>query len=179
MIVIMILLFIGALTIGIISALASRVFRHDNKNTDTSPPAAPPRTTVVPPQRYEKNLRLLSHAEQEFHRALLLAVPEAPIFPKVRVADVISAKQRFSGDFLRISQKHFDWVLCDPRTFEPLVAIELDDSSHRYVAQQVKNDAVKNTVCREANLALVRFPWSSHYDPDGLRNRLAAVVNSL
>jgi hypothetical protein len=84
-----------------------------------APPDAPAPKPVARP-RYVTRKSVLTKAEIAFHKVLLEAVPEAPVFPKVRVADVMDAAERFSGDFLRISQKHFDWVLCHPVSFEPL-----------------------------------------------------------
>jgi len=130
------------------------------------------------PKRYKSRKSVLTDAEIHFHRILLSAGPEAAIFPKVRVADVMDAEKRYSGDFLRISQKHFDWVLCHPRTFEPLVVIELDDSSHG-LGRQKKNDRVKDDAAAEAGIALLRFPWSRSYDEDEVRDRIAAVVNRI
>ena len=140
-------------------------------------PQAPPPTPSQP--RYVTRKSLLSKAEVAFHKVLLEAVPEAPIFPKVRVADVMDAAERWSGDFLRISQKHFDWVLCHPISFEPLIAIELDDSSHQWSEKQRKNDQVKDDAAREAGIALLRFPWQREYDVAAVRERIAVVLDKV
>ena len=129
--------------------------------------------------RYVTRKSLLSKAEAAFHKVLLEAVPEAPIFPKVRVADVMDAAERYSGDFLRISQKHFDWVLCHPVSFEPLIAIELDDSSHQWSHKQQKNDQVKDDAAREAGIHLLRFPWQRSYDQAQIRERIADVLDKI
>lgn len=129
-------------------------------------------------KRYKKRSSVMSPAEKEFFAALELAVPEAPIFPKVRVADVIEANERWSGDFLRISQKHFDWVLCHPTSFEPLMAIELDDQSHR-ARKNAANDATKDNVASDAGLPLMRFQWADKYDAAAIRERITTVINSL
>lgn len=137
---------------------------------------APP---PLPQPRYATRKSLLSQAEIAFHQVLLEAVPEAPVFPKVRVADVMDAAERFSGDFLRISQKHFDWVLCHPVSFEPLIAIELDDSSHQWSDKQRKNDQVKDDAAREAGIALLRFPWQRQYDATQIRDRIGEVLDRI
>lgn len=129
-------------------------------------------------RRYRKRSSVMSPAEQIFFAALETAIPEAPIFPKVRVADVIEASERWSGDFLRISQKHFDWVLCHPTSFEPLLAIELDDSSHR-ARKNAANDATKDDVAGDAGLPLMRFQWQNEYDVAAIRERITTVINAL
>lgn len=67
----------------------------------------------------------------------------------------------------------------DPRDFKPLVAIELDDASHRWSAKQKKSDGVKNDVAAEAGLVMLRFPWQHSYDADVIREKVAAAVNAL
>lgn len=131
-----------------------------------------------PKRRYVSRKSVLTPGEIEFHRVLMRAAPEAVIFPKVRVADIMSAAERYSGDFLRISQKHFDWIVCHPVSFEPLIAIELDDSSHQGYKQQ-KNDQVKNEAAAEAGIALLRFRWSRFYNEDEVRNKIAEVINRI
>ena len=136
-------------------------------------------TSVVRGRRFSKSSSLFSPAECKFHKALCAAVPDLAIFAKVRVADVVHAKERYSGDFLRISQKHFDWLICHPESFEPLIAIELDDSSHRTNQRQVANDTTKNSVALDADLSLLRFAWQQEYDAEKLRETIVNEVNAI
>ncbi len=140
-------------------------------SVETKSPAAPP--------RYVSRKSILTKAEIAFHKVLLEEVPEAPLFPKVRVADVMDAAERYSGDFLRISQKHFDWVLCHPVSFEPLIAIELDDSSHQWSQRQKKNDQVKDEAAGEAGIKLLRFTWQPSYEVNQVRERIGAVLDDI
>ena len=149
------------------------------RKADDGPASPVPASVATSKPRYVTRKSLLSKAEVAFHKVLLEAVPEAPIFPKVRVADVMDAAERWSGDFLRISQKHFDWVLCHPISFEPLIAIELDDSSHQWSEKQRKNDQVKDDAAREAGIVLLRFPWQREYDIAAVRERIAVVLDKI
>lgn len=181
-----VMLVVGGLLL--VSGIAWIVYRYQKRQTqaevdslqkpgdssDTPLPLPAPRKP-----RYVTRKSLLSKAEAAFHKVLLEAVPEAPIFPKVRVADVMDAAERYSGDFLRISQKHFDWVLCNPVSFEPLIAIELDDSSHQWSHKQRKNDQVKDDAASEAGIVLLRFPWQREYDVEGVRARIAHVLDKI
>ncbi len=175
----------GLLFVG---GLAWIIYRYQKRQTQTEVdslqkpsdvPVTPPPLPAPKKPRYVTRKSLLSKAEIAFHQVLLEAVPEAPIFPKVRVADVMEAAERYSGDFLRISQKHFDWVLCNPASFEPLIAIELDDSSHQWSHKQRKNDQVKDDAAREADIALLRFPWQREYDVAQIRERIAVVLDQI
>ena len=172
--------------------IASLIYRHNQRQTQAetdflaklsggAPGGIPSRFPQPVPTRarYATRKSLLSQAEIAFHKVLHEAVPEAPIFPKVRVADVMDAAERFSGDFLRISQKHFDWVLCHPVSFEPLIAIELDDSSHQWSDRQRKNDHVKDDAAREAGIALLRFPWQRAYDVAKIRARIGDILDRI
>jgi len=134
--------------------------------------------TVKSEKRFYVQKSILTEAEKKFHRTLVTAVPEALICPKMRVADVINASAKYGGDFNSISQKHFDWVLCHPVSFEPLIAIELDDSSHSWQSTQHR-DAVKNEVAQEAGIPLMRFNWKPTYDTEDVRNKIAVILDQI
>ncbi len=121
---------------------------------------------------YDARRRLLTPAEFAFFDVLKEAVPDFDIFPKVRVADVISARQRFSGAFLSISQKHFDWVLCDKATSRPLAFIELDDSSHFSSPDRIKSDRVKNGAARQVDVPLIRFRCAQNYEVSSIKQTI-------
>ena len=55
------------------------------------------------------------------------------IFPKVRLADLISVDPKISLDmqaFYKIAYKHVDYVICKYDTLEVICAVELDDFYH-------------------------------------------------
>lgn len=142
-------------------------------------PAAAPPLPITKEPRYICKESIMSRAEIEFYRVLIKAIPETPIFTKVRVADVIDSKKKFSGDFLKISQKHFDWIVCHPETFQPLIAIELDDSSHDWSTKQRRNDLVKDEVTEEAGLHLIRFKWQKYYSEAHIRNVISNALDEI
>lgn len=132
------------------------------------------------PKRYRVKKSILTAAELKFHNLLTRTVPEAPILPKMRMADVIDTEPgTHITDFRRISQKHFDWVICHPITLEPLLAIELDDSSHSWSRSQIKNDTIKNNVTQEAGLNLLRINWQRDYDETKVRDQIAEIINRI
>jgi len=90
----------------------------------------------------------------------------------VRVADVIKPKKTLDKAqkrtrFLKTSQKHFDFVLCDPESLEPLCVIELNDKSHQRKDRQ-KRDQFLSAACKSAHLALYFVPVARHYDKDNI-----------
>jgi hypothetical protein len=55
------------------------------------------------------------------------------VFAKVRLADLLYLPKGTQGRqaaFNRIQSKHVDFLLCSKDAVRPLLAIELDDSSH-------------------------------------------------
>ncbi len=106
-----------------------------------------------------------------FLSVLESVVPEGVrVLCKVRVADAI---ETFGAEFRTISQKHFDFLICDDESLMPLLAVELDDKSHLTVTQQ-RSDAVKNDVCARAGLAMLRVPAQAAYDAQHLA-RLVSI----
>lgn len=126
-------------------------------------PAAPP----AAPAEYTYALRddFLSPAEASFFHVLRAAVAtDHLIFPKVRLADLVFPPRQEGqfGAWQRINRKHVDFVLCAPRTLLPLVALELDDRSHRR-PDRLERDAFVDRVFADAGLPLVHVPARRSY----------------
>ena len=129
------------------------------------PPTVPPAPVAYPPAvpaEYTYALRddFLSRAEASFFHVLRAAVAtEYLIFPKVRLADLVFPPRQEGqfGAWQRINRKHVDFVLCAPRTLRPLVALELDDRSHRR-PDRLERDAFVDRVFADAGLPLVHVP---------------------
>ncbi len=110
----------------------------------------------------------LSPAELNFYRVLKTAASEwATICLKVSLDDLFYAK---SGDHRanvnyrnRIARKHVDFLLCDPQSMFPLLAIELDDSSHRRDSRQTRDRFVEG-VFAATGLPLLRVPVQAAYN---------------
>ena len=122
---------------------------------------------------YEKKKTLFSPAERSFLGVLDQAAgTELRVLAKVRLADVISSKKGAGkGAFNRISSKHVDFMLCDPKSAAPLCGIELDDSSHERASRR-ERDAFVDGAFRAAGLPLLRFPAKQTYALRELREAL-------
>lgn len=107
---------------------------------------------------------LLTKGEHAFNEKLHVAVGKRyHIAPKVRLADVLFVPGNLWPRFGRpISQKHLDFVLCNPETMEILFAIELDDSSHDS-DEALKRDDFKDQALRVAGIWLLRFRATYDY----------------
>ena len=129
------------------------------------------------PSLYELRPALLSDGELAFYRALLAAVSDRYLIaPKVRVADVLKVartapRKSYASAFNRIAMKHFDFVLCDPRTLAFIAAIELDDKSH-HRGERVVRDEFLSDAAAAAKLTLHRFGAKAAYTVPEIREAL-------
>ena len=66
------------------------------------------------------------------------------LLSKIRIADFVQPyKQRnFYQWFNRISAKHVDFLICQPKSYKPLLAIELDDYTHNYKNRRDRDEFV-------------------------------------
>jgi len=130
---------------------------------------------------YQAAESLASKGELAFYAVLQAAIEDkALICPKVRMLDVISAHQTENWQSYnnRLMQKHIDFVLCEPRTLRPLVAIELDDRTHQRKDRQERDEFI-NQVYQAAKLPVLHIKAEAHYEPVTLRQQLAAHVAGL
>jgi len=84
--------------------------------------------------KYQKRPSLLTHNELKFYKALLpvSAAKKLVVCPKVRLEDIIEAPKGpdYNAARGRIKSRHIDFMLCDPNTLQPILALELDDNTH-------------------------------------------------
>jgi hypothetical protein len=115
---------------------------------------------------YCKRDYLLTRAERAFFEVLVRAVPSSlHVFAKVRLADLVWIPRRDPhrrGHLNRVLQKHIDFVLCERGKVAPVLAIELDDSSHQWPGR-IELDEFVSEALRAAGLPLVRVPARRSY----------------
>lgn len=129
---------------------------------------------------YERRSGLFTAAEAHFLLALRQASPGMDVFGKVRLEDVIAVERGLSQSERqaarnRISQRHLDFVLTDPRSTRVLLAVELDDASHASPRAR-KADAFKDGALRAAGVPLLRVRASGSYDVEELAQRVRTAI---
>ena len=129
------------------------------------------------PYRLKDNF--LTPPEMRFYQALKpVAEGKLLIFPKVGLKDfifIIKDTKDYMKYFGQISQKHIDFLLCNPETLKPICGIELDDSSHN--TQKAKErDALIEKVYKNADFPLVRFRTKQSYTHDDIAAPLAIYL---
>ena len=117
-----------------------------------------------PPQKvpfgfpYERKKSLLSENEISYYKILqMIFGSRYLIFAQVGVFALCDVLDRpfNQGAVNRIDRLRVDFVLCHPRTFKPMIAIELDDSTHDRLHRR-KRDAFLDEVFRVLGMKLVR-----------------------
>ena len=97
------------------------------------------------------------------------------MFGKVRVADVLNPattdNSRRMSLLNKIIAKHFDYVLCDPRTLDVKAVVELNDKSHRSRARAMRDNFIR-AACESAGLPLVAVPAKRGYSVDAVKRLL-------
>ena len=127
---------------------------------------------------YARKYDFLSPAEAAFFVALRSAIGETYlIFSKVRLADVcyIPRGPGSTAALNRVSSKHLDFLLCDMSTLRPVLAVELDDSSHQR-ADRAQRDVFVDEVLNAVELPFVRFKARAGYGTDEVRSTIQAAI---
>lgn len=137
----------------------------------------PPASDALP---YTKRKCLLSAAERSFYEVLRRLTPDHTVFAKVRLADVVyvtKGSESWQSHFNRISRKHLDFVLCD-YNLVPVLALELDDSSHDSEERADRDEFVDRALTAAA-LPIVHVRAQSGYRVDELRATLSPHLRGL
>lgn len=104
-------------------------------------------------------LRLVNRYEEVAHDEIKCAADRwgLSVYPKVRVADVISLQEvSASGDLFRYGlQAHFDFVVCREQ-WDPIYAVEFDGRFHS-TPEQAARDAKKDELCRRGEFPILRI----------------------
>ncbi len=115
-------------------------------------------TTVGPADARLKRLLVNLH-EQAADKVLRGAVAQCDgrVFPKVRVADVLSIDRSGVSDeeYRYALRAHFDFLVASAEG-DPHFAVEFDEPYHRISAAAKRRDAIKDALCRRFELPLLR-----------------------
>jgi Protein of unknown function (DUF2726) len=126
---------------------------------------------------------LLTPAEQLFYRSLDAAVGgRLQIFCKVRLADLLqvassNAKERHRL-FRKVAAKHIDFLLVEPGRLEPILAIELDDSSHNR-ADRRRRDEFLDELFDLVEFPLLRVKATGSYSPRQILRAIEEAAGEL
>ncbi len=167
-------LVIVLLIILIVISVFSRLIKKKNTDIDVLP-----LNTNLP---YKVKDNILTSTELSFYHTLELYISDkAVICPKVGLKDVFFISNGTESDsylkyFSKISQKHVDFLLCEPRSMKPICGIELDDSSHTSKKSYERDTFIKK-LYDDAKLELIRFSSKSGYSVSEIEVALNHLFN--
>jgi len=139
-------------------------------------------TRKTAPEIYPYRVRddFLSPAEASFYHVLKSMLGERLLIcPKVSLAELFFVAQGDSHQTYqnKIDRKRVDFLLCQPQTLKPILAIELDNAIHRRGDRQ-ERDAFVEQVFAAAGLSLARVPARAAYDTRELASLFQAAMQS-
>ena len=128
---------------------------------------------------YERADRFLSLAEAAFLTSLRAAVAdEYEVFAKVRLLDLLKLKagEGRQAALNRVQAKQLDFLLCERGTSRPVLAIELDDSSHQRSDRRAR-DAFVEEVLVVIGLPALRVPVTRAYDAREIARLIRTTIS--
>jgi len=81
------------------------------------------------------------------------------VYPEVGLAAVFDPEslERGSPEWSQVLNGRFDYLVCKGDEGEPKFAVELDGIDHKRLPQKIKNDRLKNNICKMGELPLLRI----------------------
>ncbi len=124
---------------------------------------------------------ILTNNELNFYKQLRPVAEKLgyTVLTKVRIADFIepcncSNKSEKQTHFNRIKSKHVDFALARKDNLQPILLIELDDSSHVYNQKTVERDNFVNQVYSQAEIDILHMN-----NTDNLEYTVTTVLNDI
>lgn len=137
-----------------------------------------PPVTNQPTFPYGKREKFLSDGELRFYHILKPLVPsDHTLITKVRLSDLffVHRPHENRGARNKIDRKHVDFLICKDTTMTPVLAIELDDSSHQR-KDRAERDAFVDQVFQAAALPLLHIKVVQNYNPTEIQNKIHALL---
>lgn len=126
---------------------------------------------------YQKKEKVMTDAEGRFFEHLTrIAGDRFFIMPQAHLSSFLEHKvkgQSWRGAFSAINGKSIDFLLIEKNTLRPVVAIELDDWSHKREDRVLRDDKVSH-ILSEAGILFARFD-----NPDLAESEIFNTINKL
>lgn len=121
----------------------------------------------------------MTRAEFEFFEVLLsIAKNDYHVFPQVHFDAILNHKvvgQNWFGAFRHINEKSVDFLICDKSNARPLLAIELDDKSHKR-SDRHERDIEVERIFKDAGLPLFRLESPGRFAPGELAQKISMLL---
>lgn len=128
---------------------------------------------------YRRNQFFLTDSEKSFFGVLKSVVPDHLLIAlKPRLGDVLYVPRGTKGKRShanRINQKHLDFLLCDARSLNPVLAIELDDQSHQRSDRQSRDEFVDSAL-KAADIPILHVRACRAYVPLEIKQQIESLL---
>lgn len=164
------------------------LFEDDESETDTKTLVKEKREKAKPVElgiassdkpEYRKSKSVLTYRERILLRAIRRAVAgDYTILMKVRMGDFVwlanePQDRKFHSN--QVQCKHVDFLLCDKVTIEPLLVVELDDSSHKKY-DHAERDKFKDDTFDAVGIPYIRVQIQDKYDAEILKKQIREKI---
>ena len=133
----------------------------------------------IPKYSYARKQFIMTKAESDLYKVLQQAIGSSyMIYPQAHLSLFLShkpVKQDYRAALSVIQRKSVDFLICNKEYYEPMVAIELDDSSHNTPSRR-RRDEVVDGICKSAGMPLVRVRWQPSYSANELLETIAPYL---
>jgi hypothetical protein len=117
---------------------------------------------------YYQNKFLMTQVENEFYRILQKVIPKGTIMiPQVSLSSLMKTNDRSYRN--KIDRKSVDFVLFKEYYFNPLLIIELDDSSHQKI-DRIERDHFVDLALLKANLPIIHYKLQGNFNEEHLKS---------
>ena len=140
---------------------------------DTSPIKAPIKKEYV----YIKKSCAMTPNELSFYKTLHEAVNGCVIIPQAHISMFLDHRikgQNWKAAFAKINGKSVDFLICT-NDMKPLMAIELDDSTHDQPDRKNRDEFV-NSIIMSANMPLLRFK-TGEWNSEIIKHRITQALS--
>lgn len=131
--------------------------------------------------KYQTKKSVMTIAEGNFYKKLTSALHDNFIIvPQAHLSMIFNHTvygQNWRGAFSVINGKSIDFLIINRGTFQPLLGIELDDSSHERHNRQ-ERDKIVNAIFKQTNLPLIHFSTGEWNTPDDINQKVLPLLES-
>lgn len=129
--------------------------------------------------QYKRKMFFMTRAEHQCYDVLTKAIGDKYIvFAQVHLPTIINNKvigQNWLHSFRHINQKSVDFVLCDKEYISPVLAIELDDSTHELQERQERDSEVER-ILKGAGVPLLRIKNQRNFDQKVIFEKITQAI---
>lgn len=129
---------------------------------------------------YQQRKYLLTLAERPFFEVLerIAQKHNSYVFTKVRLEDLILPIKGTKNWWIyrnKIKSRHVDFVICDKENIRPLIAIELNDSSH-LKEKRIRRDDFYRKLFSTIQLPFLEITLRNVYEETDLEEKIRSLI---